>query len=1196
MILFLFFINSCSFYSLSLKQKGLEKDFIQKAIVNNYQFLDEVTEEDLDKLVNEEYKDKYWDGPHTITLLNVIARWDDPKSVHKFFNAVTKACDQDLKKMRQIAMKCMEKAFLYKSVNFIKESFKFVDGKDISEEEASSLLNLCLNTEDERKIKLHKGYQRLEEDIYKSIDILLAKISLNNYISRILTDKIIKKIICLDYLDLDTGFGTLDLVVNYKEAEELNKNWLENGRLANLMLEKSLSTTAVNLIEIAERFKELPENKVKIYEPFSYKNFVQFLKEMDMEWDEEIEFLGKLNRASALKQNNEGLLKVEVAIRKRYSKAIVALLSIKGCEYPRRVYKSIIESNDVALFNLIPLHSLDYRLLVEIKESQNRELEIAFMNRIKETELEKLLIEGRDKGLKEWIINNYENDNSPQRKINATEMVCIYGDKEVVDAIAEKKDINEHLLLTASKLGRGKLVEYLLEKYPYWDIESKPEGEYNALMLASLYGYKEVCELLIEKGASVHTEDGNGNTALTLAAKEGHREVCKLLLDKGAKVDAANKDRRTALALAAEKGHTDICKLLLEKEADIDIPDKDKKTALALAAEKGHKEVCKLMLDRGANIDIPDKGGRTALALAADKGHKEVCELLIEKGANFDVIANNNYTPLVAATVRRHGQICDLLLQVGANINVLVNEEWPLLTIAAFTGQVRVCELLLNKGADVDTIDIKGLTALMYAAKKGHKQVCELLIGKGADINTKDSEGCTALMYATISGYKQICELLLIKGAKVDEINNDGWSALTFAAKEGHTDICNFLVTVGAKIDLDGLIPPIVVAVAAGHAGICRILIEDESKIYSLLYEDITLLMIAAAMGQVQVCNLLLERGADINFQNNRGYTALMFAAAMNKVEICKLLLEKGDDVDCQDNKGNTALMYAAEMNKVEVCNLLLTRRINVNAKNNQKRSALMLAAQKGHKKVCELLLKNGADINAIENNGATALTFAACMGNKEVCEFLLEKGADINYSNSFSPLIAAIASSHIDICEFLIDRAANVNVALEGTGWTPLMVSSAKGQVEICQLLLKKGAKLDKKDHKGYTALMHAAENGQKMTCEMILKEDKLSVADIKDALISAESNNHENIVKLLSDTISKMDDQNSEEEEEKNIPKEASNGGVSNIISINDKFEQDQGIEIPNMPILESASNPSSTPAESDELANLTHKIPST
>jgi len=57
------------------------------------------------------------------------------------------------------------------------------------------------------------------------------------------------------------------------------------------------------------------------------------------------------------------------------------------------------------------------------------------------------------------------------------------------------------------------------------------------LMLASILGYTEIVECLIDRQAGVEYQNLSGRTALQMAAEHGHQLVCKALLQ-----DEANKD------------------------------------------------------------------------------------------------------------------------------------------------------------------------------------------------------------------------------------------------------------------------------------------------------------------------------------------------------------------------------------------------------------------------------------------------------------------------------------------------------------------------------------------------------------------------------------------------------------------------------------------------------------------------------
>ncbi|WP_261387442.1 ankyrin repeat domain-containing protein [Chitinophaga pinensis] len=55
-----------------------------------------------------------------------------------------------------------------------------------------------------------------------------------------------------------------------------------------------------------------------------------------------------------------------------------------------------------------------------------------------------------------------------------------------------------------------------------------------ALMGVCFKGYTEIAKILLEHGAAVDAENGNGATALTFAATFGRNELIPLLLSHGA--------------------------------------------------------------------------------------------------------------------------------------------------------------------------------------------------------------------------------------------------------------------------------------------------------------------------------------------------------------------------------------------------------------------------------------------------------------------------------------------------------------------------------------------------------------------------------------------------------------------------------------------------------------------------------------
>ena len=489
------------------------------------------------------------------------------------------------------------------------------------------------------------------------------------------------------------------------------------------------------------------------------------------------DIIEKIDRNKALQKNKEGLLPVEEAIEAGNIEAVEILINLDDCEYPYKIYEKIVDTGSVDMFKLISQRKLDYRLLLRIKENEDKELEREFLKRIEVTELERFILSGeigeiKKKG-KEWIVKNYKDDQVNQRGISTTEISCIYGGtdfiKEIVEILGKDiTDIKENLLFTVSKLGEKGAVECLLDLGI--DVQKLGDGM-TALMAAADRGSKEVCELLIKKGADVNASLVTfGTTALMIAAVNGEKEVCQLLIDNDADINASAQSGWTALMSAAENGHKEVCELLIDNDADVNATDKYGETVLMYAVKEGYKEVCELLIEKGAEVNVVGKDKWTALIFAAENGHKEVCELLIEKGADVNALEEDERTVLMIAADEGYKEVCELLIEKGADINAKKQDGKTALMYAAEEDHKEVCELLIEKGADVNAVEEDEWTALMFAAQNGHKEVCELLIEKGADVNATDKVGKAALMTAAENGYSNIVELFISHGAQFDQM------------------------------------------------------------------------------------------------------------------------------------------------------------------------------------------------------------------------------------------------------------------------------------------------------------------------------------------------------------------------------------------------------------------------------------------
>ncbi|XP_076309260.1 protein TANC2-like isoform X3 [Tachypleus tridentatus] len=188
------------------------------------------------------------------------------------------------------------------------------------------------------------------------------------------------------------------------------------------------------------------------------------------------------------------------------------------------------------------------------------------------------------------------------------------------------------------------------------------------LTAACLSGQKEVCKMLLRRGAAVSITDQLGKPPLMCAVADDHWEIAELLLNHKASLEQPDKTGKTSLILAASEGHLGLLELLLAKGALPNNTDKDELTALSWASIKGQLQAVQCLLNHGANINHVDKNGRTPLDLAAYNGDPSIVKLLMDQGAVVEHVDYTGTRPLDRAISCHNLAAVNYFLQRGAKI------------------------------------------------------------------------------------------------------------------------------------------------------------------------------------------------------------------------------------------------------------------------------------------------------------------------------------------------------------------------------------------------------------------------------------------------------------------------------------------------------------------------------------------------
>ncbi len=251
--------------------------------------------------------------------------------------------------------------------------------------------------------------------------------------------------------------------------------------------------------------------------------------------------------------------------------------------------------------------------------------------------------------------------------------------------------------------------------------------DYN-LILASEKGYSLEVLRLLNEGANVNADLGNGVTPLMYAVQEGHFDVVKILVLNGADVNKVPDNGNSALIAAVLADSLDIAEYLIRHGADIDQADYNKVTPLMQSVANGSYYMTDMLLYYGADVLKKDIHGTDALMLSSLLGLYEIDSLLIEHGANVNSTDNKLLTPL---------------------------------HMAVQNGYIEIAGLLIEKGADINMSDVSGYTPLGIAVENNDLNMVRFLVDKGAKVNTKISNSQNALTIALDHKNDSIIHFLL---------------------------------------------------------------------------------------------------------------------------------------------------------------------------------------------------------------------------------------------------------------------------------------------------------------------------------------------------------------------------------------------------------------------------------------------------
>ena len=419
-------------------------------------------------------------------------------------------------------------------------------------------------------------------------------------------------------------------------------------------------------------------------------------------------------------------------------------------------------------------------------------------------------------------------------------------------------------------------------------------GGRTRLMDACKYGELPLVPLLLDHGAKLNAQDSNGKTALMYMCKQGDCPTVSLLLDRGAELETWDDNGRTALWYADTK---EVLLLLVQRGAALDVYDNDGGpflhslmfksnqleafvalpdvdvnvrdritggTALIEAALV-NEDIAPLLAHADIDVGVQDNDGMTCLMHAASAKNVTACEEILaylkanHRTADVTLKDSKGWTCLMHALYdskgivfgldeedKRSAQLVVTLTSQGADPSLRANDGLTALHMTVANKSYIAFAALLAAGACPNTCDSEGVPLLHTLVPKPVFPFRTLVASPGIDLNVCDSKGRTALMRVACSNRIK-CKALLEKGADVSAQDNDGWTCLGHAAATGDVKVVTLLLDHGAGIN-DGAVPPLLAAVNATSAPVCRLLLERGADVTKPAADGRTCVSVAAGL------------------------------------------------------------------------------------------------------------------------------------------------------------------------------------------------------------------------------------------------------------------------------------------------------------------------------------------------------------
>jgi ankyrin repeat protein len=129
---------------------------------------------------------------------------------------------------------------------------------------------------------------------------------------------------------------------------------------------------------------------------------------------------------------------------------------------------------------------------------------------------------------------------------------------------------------------------------------------------AAREGRTDMLNEFVVAGFDLNSRDNRGYSALMIAAYHGHKDIIVQLMEAGADPCAQDNSGRTALMAAVFRGEFSIARHLLNAECNPNTTNNAGQTAAMYAALFQREQILTLLQERGADLTLTDHAGNTA--------------------------------------------------------------------------------------------------------------------------------------------------------------------------------------------------------------------------------------------------------------------------------------------------------------------------------------------------------------------------------------------------------------------------------------------------------------------------------------------------------------------------------------------------------------------------------------------------------